>query len=678
MDALGALRPEEGKYPKYLCRVMRPKGGFFVKRLKKRALSLLMCLCLCLGVLPAGALAASTVSVQVELTVDYDAAYEELDCLNEVRREAGLSELVMDEAMMDMALRRAVESAVYFNAEHTRPDGQTFDTARPAGLKGTFGENLSYGTFAVSAAEATQSWYDSPGHRANMLNGVFSCVGIACVRDLRGQTYWVQEFYSGTGTPEATPSSGTESLRFTVEADPAYLTVQLIPSSLALEIGEKEVVYVCTEYGTPIVPTTIRSSDEGVARLSMEDGGVCVEAVSEGDAVLTLGFGGKSAEMTVSVAQTYADLPTELMILKPEGGFRVKVGEELPISVTFRPRETAAYGVFWFYDETGPFVVDSPSGHSAVLVGQKPGTGTLQVFSDTLPNGETLTTSVEITVYDDSGQTDPDVPAAAEEIDLSAYYMELIPGEQVRLHAYVRPNGADQDVTWTSKDPSVATVDQNGRVTGVTDGGVTNIIAATPDGEVSGSCQVQVTASYLGTPISFTDVKEGDYCYNAAAWATAQNLVMAPFGGKLGAAEDCTRMEIVRYLWQLMGSPQPEDLDNQPFTDVSNSLGDRDDRWAIQWAVEADITTGTSDTTFSPDMTVTRAQAVTFLHRAAGLPGASGGTGFTDVLGTDWFADAAVWAVQEGITNGTGGNTFTPDRVCSRGEILTFLYRQFG
>ena len=75
---------------------------------------------------------------------------------------------------------------------------------------------------------------------------------------------------------------------------------------------------------------------------------------------------------------------------------------------------------------------------------------------------------------------------------------------------------------------------------------------------------------------------------------------------------------------------------------------------------------------------MTRAQAVTFLHRAAGLPQVSGSAGFTDVPSNSWFANAAVWAVKEGITNGTGNNTFTPDKTCSRGEILTFLYRQFS
>ena len=641
----------------------------------KRLRCFLLCLCLCVGLLPAGARAAGTHTVQVELTVDYSAAYEELEHLNRVRREAGLSELVMDKDMLDMALLRAAESAIYFSDTHTRPNGEKFDTARPAGRKGTFGENLNYASFFEDAATVTQSWYNSPGHKATMLNSVYSCVGIACVRDREGQTYWVQEFYSGQGTPESTRSSGTENLRFRVEADPAYLTVRLNPSTLHLGIGEKKVVYTCGTKGAPVVPTIIRTSDESVASLSMENGGVCVSAEGAGTATLTLGYGGKSVELTVTVAPTYANLPSQLMLLQPPEGFRVKVGESITVTAVFRPHDTSDYLLIWGYEDSAPFDLDTTGTHNSVTItGLTPGTATLQVTSEALPDGTELSTSAQITVYDDNS----DVPAEAEEMDLSAYYMEVIPGEQVRLHAYVRPNAASQAVTWASKDPSVATVDQNGLVTGVTDGGITNIVARTTDGTVSRSCQVQVTASYLGTPFTFTDVKEGDYCYDAAAWATAQNLQAAPFGGELGVGRACTRLEIVRYLWKLMGSPRPQDTDGQPFSDVSGSVSARDDRWAIQWAVEAGITTGTSDTAFSPDMTVTRAQAVTFLHRAAGLPRVSGGSGFSDVAAGDWFADAAVWAVKQGITNGTGATTFTPHRVCSRGEILTFLYRQFG
>lgn len=649
--------------------------------MKKRILTLLLALVMCLG-LTIPALAASTVTVKVELVVDYSAAYEELELLNELRRQAGLQELVMDKAMMDMAVRRAAESAVLFS--HTRPNGEEFHTARPSGYTGgTIGENLSYAGASTNAdaSAVTQSWYDSEGHRANMLNGTFTSVGIACVKDRAGQTYWVQNFYSKTGATESTPSSGQKGYIYSIETAPENLKLRLSEDSLDMETGEKTVVYVCNDRGTPLVPDIIRTSDDSVASLSMEDGGVCVSAAGAGSATLTLGCGGKSLNLPVSVSESSQE-EVDLQLVRPEGGFRVEVGENIYTYVT--PRHEVRWEV------SDPSILEvSGMGHGARLTGLAPGTTWITAITREPVNGTYLSVMAEVTVYgkDTPEQPEkpeepeePDVPGqttAPEEVDLSAYYVELIPGEQIRLQAYVRPDGASQKVTWSSKDSSVATVDQNGRITAVADG-QTNVVATTQDGTEYRSCQVMVSSTYNGKPITFTDVKEGDYFYDAAAWATAQNLEIAPVGGALKVQQGCTRMEIVRYLWKLMGSSQPKDTSNNPFTDISNSVSNRDDRWAVQWAVENGVTTGMSATTFSPNTTVTRAQAVTFLHRAAGLPQVSGSAGFTDVPSNSWFADAAVWAVKEGITNGTGNNTFTPDKTCSRGEILTFLYRQFS
>ena len=133
--------------------------------MKQRILSLFLALTLCLG-LTVPVWADSTVTVKVDLEVDYSAAYEALEELNTLRREAGIGELVMDAAMMEMALQRAAECAISFS--HTRPDGQDFDTARPSGSayeKQDMAENIlrDPGSNATPAA-VTQSWYDSSGH----------------------------------------------------------------------------------------------------------------------------------------------------------------------------------------------------------------------------------------------------------------------------------------------------------------------------------------------------------------------------------------------------------------------------------------------------------------------------------------------------------------------------------
>ena len=113
-----------------------------------------------------------------------------------------------------------------------------------------------------------------------------------------------------------------------------------------------------------------------------------------------------------------------------------------------------------------------------------------------------------------------------------------------------------------------------------------------------------------------------------------------------------------------------------PFTDVDPNA------WyakAVLWAVENGITKGTGDgTTFSPEMLLNRAQMVTLLHRMAGTPAATAEVAFVDVPADAWYADAVQWAVEKGITKGTGdGTTFSPDMQCSRAQTVTFLYRAF-
>ena len=112
-----------------------------------------------------------------------------------------------------------------------------------------------------------------------------------------------------------------------------------------------------------------------------------------------------------------------------------------------------------------------------------------------------------------------------------------------------------------------------------------------------------------------------------------------------------------------------------PFTDVAADAYYHD---AVLWAVEQDITKGTSDSTFSPNATCTRAQIVTFLWRSQASPAAGAVNPFTDVAGNAYYAEAVKWAVMEGVTSGTTATTFSPNDNCTRAQIVTFLWRRFG
>ena len=168
----------------------------------------------------------------------------------------------------------------------------------------------------------------------------------------------------------------------------------------------------------------------------------------------------------------------------------------------------------------------------------------------------------------------------------------------------------------------------------------------------------------------FVDVPQSAYYQAAVDWAVANEITAGTSGTEFSPDETCTRAQAVTFLWRVNG--QPNTTGNNPFADVAAGSYYAD---AVQWAVANGITSGTSATTFEPDAPVTRAQVVTFLYRNAGSPSASGSTSFADVPTNAYYADAVRWAVSQGITAGTSANAFSPDEICTRAQIVTFLYR---
>jgi hypothetical protein len=169
----------------------------------------------------------------------------------------------------------------------------------------------------------------------------------------------------------------------------------------------------------------------------------------------------------------------------------------------------------------------------------------------------------------------------------------------------------------------------------------------------------------------FTDVDQDAYYAEAVAWAVANEITKGTSETTFSPDDDCTRAQVVTFLWRYAGKPEPTTTEN-PFTDVEE---DTDYYKAILWAYENGITTGTSETTFSPDETCTRAQVVTFLWRYEGELTYEEAETFTDVAEDAYYAKAVAWAVHEWITKGTGDGQFSPDETCSRGQVVTFLYR---
>ena len=172
----------------------------------------------------------------------------------------------------------------------------------------------------------------------------------------------------------------------------------------------------------------------------------------------------------------------------------------------------------------------------------------------------------------------------------------------------------------------------------------------------------------------FTDVPKGSYYEEAVNWAVAQGITAGTTATTFSPNNPCTRAQAVTFLWRAAGCPAPESS-VMPFTDVAEGSYYHD---AVLWAVENGITKGTSDTAFSPNATCTRAQIVTFLWRSQKSPASDSVNPFTDVAADAYYADAVLWAAENGVTSGTTATTFSPSDNCTRAQIVTFLFRCLG
>ena len=203
--------------------------------------------------------------------------------------------------------------------------------------------------------------------------------------------------------------------------------------------------------------------------------------------------------------------------------------------------------------------------------------------------------------------------------------------------------------------------DENGVIIGITENG---------NNMLGNLMRLLSSATHLKPSHPFADVASGAWYADAVAWAYSEGITSGTAADAFSPNRASSRAQVVSFLWNAAGRPEAQ----QPadFADVPA------DAWyakAVAWAVENGITAGTSDTSFSPYEPCTRAQAATFLWRYAGSPNAENGSGFDDVAADAWYARAVAWAVEHGITTGTGANRFSPSRICTRAQIVTFLYR---
>ena len=173
--------------------------------------------------------------------------------------------------------------------------------------------------------------------------------------------------------------------------------------------------------------------------------------------------------------------------------------------------------------------------------------------------------------------------------------------------------------------------------------------------------------------LDFRDVYEDDYFFDAVQWAAENGITGGVGNDRFGPSLDCSRGQTMTFLWRASGEPKPDAIS----TDLTDVAAGSYYYEAVLWAMQEGVTTGAGGNRFAPDATVTRGQFVTFLYRLAGAS-SDGVHPFADVPAGSYYEKAIAWAFAEGITRGTSGTTFSPDAPCTRAQIITFLYRYFN
>ena len=287
-------------------------------------------------------------------------------------------------------------------------------------------------------------------------------------------------------------------------------------------------------------------------------------------------------------------------------------------------------------------------------------------ISFTMPGNDVTLTTAYTTKSNGGGSTGGSSPS----------YPVTTPGKTENGTVTVSPKNASKGstVTITVKPDSgyqlddLTVTDKNGNELKLSDKGNGKYTFTMP------ASKVEINAAFAKEVETspFSDVSTSAYYYEAVKWAQEKGITGGIGNGLFGPDQPCTRAQIVTFLWRAAGSPEPKTMSS--FSDV---FADSYYETAVLWAVENGITKGTSDTTFSPDATCSRAQIVTFLWRSQKSPAVGSLNPFTDVSANAYYTDAVLWAVEENITKGTTATMFSPDADCTRAQIVTLLYHAY-
>ena len=435
-------------------------------------------------------------------------------------------------------------------------------------------------------------------------------------------------------------------------------------------MGSQDVTITCPTSGATIYyttngdePTTESTNYTNNPQITLNTEGettvkaIAVEGEKKSD-VVTATFTNRTGDAVTAVALDVS-VDTHKLTLK--------AGDTQALSAAVKHEETEikddSVTVTWASDNTDVATVENGK-----ITAQS--VGKARVTAAVVENGVTYSDFCDVIVEAR--------PASSHHSSSSTTYYDVnaaVSGEGGSVAASTKRASKGTTVTVTATAASgyqvaqVSAVDKDGKTVSLTDKGDGVYTFVMPASKVDVTVRfAQVQKPEEKDP--YGDVSKDSYYYDAVKWAAETGVTTGVGDGLFAPEWVCTRGQIVTFLWRASGSPAPKATE-LPFTDVA---ADAYYAQAVLWAVEKGITNGTSETTFSPDQTCTRAHAVAFLYRMSGSPAAAGST-FSDVAADAYYRAAVAWAVEKGITNGTSGTTFSPDDTCTRGQIVTFLYR---
>ena len=506
------------------------------------------------------------------------------------------------------------------------------------------------------------------------------------------------QWYTGTpetGTAIDSATSQTYTAQNLTEATSYYCTVKascgeevsaaVTSSAVTINVAENEGSVVINNskttatYGddpftftyTASETATVASSNTSVATVQDNSGTVTVTIVGAGTTEISVGFDGDTDYTAASDKFTLTvNKATPTISISADKTSPIRGGGIVELTVNVNPADSTVTVTQSDNLGTASKALTLTDGKVSVTLDNKDAEYTFTASCAETTNyvANSVTCTVTVTRYTSSGGGSSS----------GSSYSVSTPSKTENGTVTVSPKSASKGdtVTITVKPDSgytletLTVIDSKGNEIQLTDKGEGKYTFTMPAGKV----EVKATFMDDNTMLNFfVDVKSGDYYYDAVLWAAKNGITSGTDAVHFSPEQPCTRAQIVTFLWRAAGAPEPKGTAASLTDVVSGSYYEK----AVAWAIENGITTGTGDGEFSPDDTCTRAQAVTFLARALSAKAASVAE-FSDVPTDSYFADAVAWAAANGVTEGVGNGMFAPDNDCTRGQIVTFLFRAYN